>query len=81
MQHETPANTEFPEVTPEVNPGVANPAVDISVPKTAAQLEALRARRETLEAQRLRLLHLQQIEDEQAQLDQQISQLEKGSTG
>jgi hypothetical protein len=70
VHFDTPAYSEFPEVVPPAAVALT------AAPQTAAELEALRARREALDVQRLRILQLQQIEEERAQLDQRISRLE-----
>src|SRR6185369_14472783 len=66
LLYDKPAYSELPEVN-----------ILAIAPQTAAELEALRARREALDVQRLRILQLQEIEDERAQLDQRISRLEE----
>jgi hypothetical protein len=66
VPYDAPAYSEAPEVSPST----------AAAPQTAAEIEALRARREALDVQRLRILQLQQIEEERMQLDQRISRLE-----
>ena len=74
VQHENRA------YSPTQSP-ISNDSTAAAMPPTAAELEALRARREALDVQRLRILRLQQIEDERAQVDQRISMLENRGSG
>ncbi|KAK0651052.1 hypothetical protein B0T16DRAFT_489144 [Cercophora newfieldiana] len=62
VRHDVPAYSDLPEV-------------NTTALQPESELEDLLARREALDNQRLRILQLQQIEEERLRLDQRISQL------